>query len=142
MSKKLLFSVAAGAMALTAAACAAAASPLNVGTTITATSTDPITIPVRFGGGGGAHGGGFGGFHGGAFYAGSLGHSQFGSRSAFAGRMLARSRFDHGHFHGRDHRHRFFFAGYPYFYDDYYDGDYGDSCWWSRRYHRWLCPDY
>jgi hypothetical protein len=25
---------------------------------------------------------------------------------------------------------------YPYYYD------YGPRCWWSRRYHRWVCPYY
>ena len=43
----------------------------------------------------------------------------------------------HEHFHDHHHHRHFFVAGVPY-YDYYYD----DSCWWSRRYHRWICPSY
>ncbi len=60
----------------------------------------------------------------------------FGSRSRFSA---------HNSRYGRNfhHRHnRFFFAGYPYFDDDYDDDYYDSACWWSGRYHRWVCPDY
>ena len=41
---------------------------------------------------------------------------------------------------GHHHHRRFFVAGVPY-YD--YDYSYDDSnCWWSRRYHHWVCPSY
>ena len=42
------------------------------------------------------------------------------------------------HMHHLHHHHRrFFFAGVPY--NSYaYDPD----CYWSRRYHRWICPSY
>lgn len=45
-----------------------------------------------------------------------------------------------GHFHGGGFRGgpRFYGGGYVYPY--YYD--YGPRCWWSRRYHRWVCPYY
>ena len=47
-----------------------------------------------------------------------------------------------GHFHGGGFRFhggpRFYGGGYVYPY--YYD--YGPRCWWSRRYHRWVCPYY
>jgi hypothetical protein len=41
--------------------------------------------------------------------------------------------------HHLHHHHRRFFVGAP-----YYDYDYGYDldCWWSRRYHRWICPNY
>ena len=46
------------------------------------------------------------------------------------------------HFHGGGFRihggPRFYGGGYVYPY--YYD--YGPGCWWSRRYHRWVCPYY
>jgi hypothetical protein len=45
-----------------------------------------------------------------------------------------------GHFHGGGFRGPRFYGGgyvvYPYYYD------YGPRCWWSRRYHRWVCPYY
>ena len=39
---------------------------------------------------------------------------------------------------GRHHgfRHGRFFFGGPIYYN------YSPSCWWSRRYHRWVCPYY
>jgi hypothetical protein len=45
-----------------------------------------------------------------------------------------------GHFHGGGFRGgpRFYGGGYVYPY--YYD--YGPRCWWSRRYHLWVCPYY
>ena len=47
-----------------------------------------------------------------------------------------------GHFRGgavRFHGGPRFYGGY-YAYPYYYD--YGPRCWWSRRYHRWVCPYY
>jgi hypothetical protein len=41
----------------------------------------------------------------------------------------------HMHIHHL-HHHRRVFVGVPYY--DYADSD----CWWSRRYHRWICPYY
>lgn len=60
------------------------------------------------------------------------GHFSGGGRSSGGGRA----------FHG----HRFRGGGlifgapfyYPYAYPYYAYGD--DGCWWSRRYHRWVCP--
>jgi len=55
------------------------------------------------------------------------------------GPSLYRGPMWHGQVHAHRHfRHRrFFVAGVPYY--DYYNDD---SCWWSRRYHRWVCPSY
>src|SRR5262252_8016548 len=62
-------------------------------------------------------GGGGGGGHGG----GMGGH---------LGRMAGSHGFDGGHFHHfRHHARCRFFSGY----DDY-------GCYWTRRYHRWVCP--
>jgi hypothetical protein len=46
------------------------------------------------------------------------------------------------HMHHLNHHHRrVFLVGVPY-YDYPYDYAYADSdCWWSRRYHRWFCPN-
>jgi hypothetical protein len=65
---------------------------------------------------------------------GHLGHiGPVGSRYAYGHRF-----YGHGPLH--HHRHnRFFFVGVPYY--DYYD-DYPGDCWWSPRYHRWICADY
>jgi len=41
----------------------------------------------------------------------------------------------HGFGHGRGFR----FYGGGYYGGPYY---YGSGCWWSRRYHRWVCPYY
>ena len=44
------------------------------------------------------------------------------------------------HHLNHDHR-RVFLVGVPY-YDYPYDYAYADSdFWWSRRYHRWFCPN-
>jgi hypothetical protein len=62
---------------------------------------------------GGGHGGGMGG-----------GHGFGGGHSAHGG----------GNFHGGHFRGGFGSFGGSYF------GDYDDQgCWWSRRYHRWVC---
>ncbi len=47
--------------------------------------------------------------------------------------------FSSPHVHHLHHHHRrFFLVGVP-----YYDYAYDDSdCYWSRRYHRWICPNY
>jgi hypothetical protein len=45
--------------------------------------------------------------------------------------------FPHEHHH---HHRRFFVAGVPYYdYDYSYDNS---NCWWSRRFHHWVCPSY
>jgi hypothetical protein len=46
------------------------------------------------------------------------------------------------HVHHLNHHHRrVFLVGVPY-YDYPYDYAYaGSDCWWSRRYHRWFCPN-
>lgn len=74
---------------------------------------------------------------------GMVGHGMIAPR--FSGPRIGHTMPFHAHnFH--DHRHhRFFIVGVPYFYGyDYgYDYDYNyDSCWWSRHYHRWVCPEY
>lgn len=148
MSRRLLSIFAGGAIALAAAACAAVAAPVNLGAIHGVGGNHASLVPVaHMGGGGGFHGagfggihGGFGGFHGHAMMAGPrFSHAMGGPR--FANRNFAfRSHFhDHGF---RHHHHRFFFAGYPYIYNDYYYDDYDYGCWWSRRYHRWVCPSY
>ncbi len=140
MLKKHLFAFAAGSLALTAAACAATASPLNPSAISAAANAHGMIETVRFGGGG-SHGGGFGGMHAGGGFGGFHG-GHFAGRPHFAGRTVpGRYAGRHDHLH---HRHRFLFAGYPYFYydDGYYDDDYGGQCWWSGRYHHWVCPDY
>lgn len=40
------------------------------------------------------------------------------------------------HVHQLHRHHRRFFVGVPYY--AYADSD----CYWSRRYHRWICPSY
>jgi hypothetical protein len=143
MSKQLLLAFAAGAITLAAAACAAVAAPLNPGSVPEFGGNHAGLVPVHMGGGGGFHGGGFGGFHGGfgSFHGHAMGGPHFASRG-FGPRAHF---YGHNSHFAHDFRHRnnrFFFAGYPY-YDDYYDDDYYDSaCWWSGRYHRWVCPDY
>ncbi|MFA5958805.1 hypothetical protein [Hyphomicrobium sp.] len=151
MSKRLLFSFAAGAFALSVAACAAIASPIDPGVYIGSGDAGSLTVLARSGGGGGHGGGGHGGggFYGGGFGGGMHGGGMHGAH--FAGHSLAQMRLangrhfqnGHGHGHGHHHRHRFFIGGYPYFYydDGFYDDD-DDNCLWSRRYHRWVCPDY
>jgi hypothetical protein len=116
-----------------------------------------ILVGGRGGGGGGGHGGGgFGGGHGGGFggggfsrggfgfgggHVGGMGYGYgYGSRMGGMGRIAGGHGFHGGHF---DHHHRRSrFSGYydDYGYDDY--GDYGSGCWWSPRYHRWICPNY
>jgi hypothetical protein len=64
----------------------------------------------------------------------------YGSRMGGMGRIAGGHGFHGGRFHHNHRRSRF--SGYydDYGYDDY--GDYGYGCWWSPRYHRWVCPDY
>jgi hypothetical protein len=92
------------------------------------------------GGGGGGHGGGGGG-HGGGFGGGGFGRGGFGFSGGHVGGMGHGSRMGGmGHIHGGHgfhgghlrHHHRSRFFGYS---DDY-------GCWWSQRYHRWVCPGY
>src|SRR6185436_12143715 len=89
------------------------AQPDNIGGSqqqLPSPATSPLVL-VR--GGGGGHGGGghgFGGGHGAGF---SGGHG-----------------FHGGHFRG----------GFGAFGSPYHDDDYGEpGCWWSARYHRWVC---
>jgi hypothetical protein len=143
MSRKHLLSFAGGAIMLAAAACAAVAAPLSPGAVPQLSGNYAALVPVHMGGGGGFHGGGFGGFHGG--FGGFHGHAMGGPRFASRG-FGPRAHFNGHNFrfaHDFRHRHnRFFFVGYPY-YNDYYYDDYSNSaCWWSGRYHRWVCPDY
>jgi hypothetical protein len=112
------------------------------------------------GGGGGGHGGGFGGGHaggfGGGFGGGGFGRGGFGGgHSGYVGGMgygnrmggMGHIRGDRGFRDGHLHRHnrsRFFGYG-DYGYGDYGYDDYGyddNGCWWSQRYHRWVCPYY
>ncbi len=155
MSNKPLLLIAAGGLAITVATGAANAYPaaqLHSGAQAPSIS---LAEPVRSGGGGGggnfggSHGGGgFGGFHGGGgfrgggFPGGGFRGGHFAGRSRFADGGMGRLHGSHFHGHNHDHRHRFIFGGYPYFYYDngFYDDD--DSCLWSRRYRRWVCPDY
>jgi hypothetical protein len=118
--------------------------------------SSPLTLVRGGGGGGGGHGGGMGGggFGGGHFggmggsfggghvggMGGSFGGGHVGGMGGHAGRMAGSHgfrggdgfrgghRFHHGH-HFRHHARSRFFSGYY---------DYG--CYWSRRYHRWVCP--
>ena len=85
-------------------------------------------------GGGGMGGGGMGGggMGGGGFSRGQV--SAFGSSGGHVmmggpGSRVGRHGFD-GH-QLRRHRIRARAFGY---------GDYGYGCWWSQRYHRWVCP--
>jgi hypothetical protein len=82
-----------------------------------------VSSPLMLVHGGGGHGSGFSGGHGSA--GGHMGFSRGGGRSfAFSGIR-------------HDHRGRGF-AGSGY--DGYYG--YEDGCWFSRRYGRWVCPNY
>jgi hypothetical protein len=112
----------------------------------------------RGGGGGGGHGGGFGGGHGGGFGGGGFGRGGFGGGHGggfgygggyvggmgYGSRMGGMGHIGGGHgFHGGHlrHHHRSRFG----YYDDYGYDDYGyddNGCWWSQRYHRWVCPNY
>lgn len=72
-----------------------------------------------------------------------IGHSMIG-RGVMGPRFIG-PRFAHRapfHVHNFHHHHRhFFFVGVPYpYYDDYYNDDL--NCWWSRRYHHWVCRGY
>jgi hypothetical protein len=65
-------------------------------------------------------------------HGGGHGHASFGG-----GRMAFSSHGSGARFFSGHHRHGRAFVGYSSY------GYYGyDSCWWSRRYHRWVCPYY
>jgi hypothetical protein len=108
-----------------------------------------LLMLVRGGGGGGGHGGGFGGggfgrggFGGGhsggfGFGGGHVGGMGYGSRMGSMGHIHGGQGFHGGHL--RHHR-RSRSSDYN---DDYGYDDYGyddNGCWWSQRYHRWVCP--
>jgi hypothetical protein len=99
-----------------------------------------LLMLVKGGHGGGGHGGG--GMGGGSMGGGSMGGggisrgpvSAFGSSGGHVmmggpGSRVGRHGFDGRHL--RRHRIRARVFGY---------GDYGYGCWWSQRYHRWVCP--
>jgi hypothetical protein len=104
--------------------------------------SSPLTL-VRGGGGGGGGGhgggmggGGFGGGHVGGMgssfgggHVGGLGGVHVGGMGGHVGRVTGSHDFHGGHFHHFRHHARSRFFGY----DDY-------GCYWSRRYHRWVCP--
>jgi|SRR5215467_15528065 len=84
--------------------------------------SSPLTRVRGGAGGGGGHGGGVGG--------GGFGGGHVGGMGGHVGRMAGSHGFDGGHFHHfRHHARSRFFSGY----DDY-------GCYWSRPYHRWVCP--
>jgi hypothetical protein len=62
----------------------------------------------------------------------------YGSHMGGVGRIGVGHGFHGGHLR---HHHRSRSFGYygDYGYDDY---GYDDGCWWSQRYHRWVCPYY
>ncbi len=133
--KKHVFSIAAASIFLMAAAFSATAAPLDLGKASGANSIRGILQNVRSGGG---HG--IGGMHIGGMGIGGFHAAHFSGRPRIIGRSIAGLHLDHHH-----RGHRFLFAGYPYvsFDDGYYDAaDYGSACWWSGRYHHWVCPDY
>ena len=100
-------------------------------------ASSPLVL-VRGGGGGGGRGGGFGG--GGHGFAGGHSMSFGGSGPRFSSGHMRSSR-DARSFAFRDNRRhrrgRVFVGSGDY---GYYGYDYG--CWYSRRYHRWVCPNY
>jgi len=131
-----------GAFALALSAVGAVAQPGNFGSSQQTQPLNAVSNPlvlVRAGGGGGGHGGGFGGGggHAGGFgggHVGGMGGSfrggHVGGMSGHVGRMAGSHGFDGRHFHHfRHHARSRFFSGYY---------DYG--CYWSGRYHRWVCP--
>ena len=127
MRRKLLLTSIGGVGALALFAAGAVAAPGHFG----AQSSAGLVTLARHGGGAmGMH------FSGAGVRGPSMQFRSVGPRFA-RGATLHAHNFPHGHHHG--HR-RFFVAGVPY-YD--YDYSYGNSnCWWSRRYHHWVCPSY
>jgi hypothetical protein len=115
MKRNLTFSLA-GPLALVLSGCGALAYPRTLGgpQQLVSSPARAAVDPVRFGGG---HG--FAGGHG------------FGGGRSFGGGYGFRG--DHGFHHGHHLRAGFNGIGVPYYsYDD-------EGCWWSRRYHRWVC---
>jgi len=124
MRRKLLLTSIGGVVALAPLAAGAVAAPGHFGAQ---SSASLVTLAH--------HGGGAMGMH----FSGPRGPSmQLRSVPRFSPRATFHAQnFPHEHHH--HHRH-FFVAGVPY-YD--YDYSYDDSnCWWSRRYHHWVCPSY
>ena len=121
-----------GALALALPTTTSLAQASYTGNSDLRAESSPLTL-VR-GGGGGGHGGGLGGGGFGGGHVGGLGGSfgggHVGSLGGHVGRMAGSHGFDGGHFHHfRHHARSRFFSGY----DDY-------GCYWSRPYHRWVCP--
>lgn len=109
-----------GALALALPTTTSLAQASYTGNSDLRAESSPLTL-VR-GGGGGGHGGGLGG--------GGFGGGHVGSLGGHVGHMAGSHGFDSGHFHHfRHHARSRFFSGY----DDY-------GCYWSRPYHRWVCP--
>jgi len=127
MSRTFLLICAGGALALSTAACAAVAAPLNLTPAHPPGGDNSLQTLVKSGG---MHAG-----SGGMYSAHTMGAPHIYGH-AYNNHGIALSHFGRSH-----HRHnRFFFVGYPYYYDDY---SYGyDSCWWSRSRHRWVCDYY
>lgn len=108
---------------------------IGLGTTLARAAPAHIGAPLQTGRSGGdliliGHHGGM-----------TMGHAGMGhvmGAPRFGGPQAMHTMPFHGHAH--HHHHRFISIGVP-FYDDY-GYDYSDSCWWSRRYHRWVCPEY
>ena len=127
MERKLLMSCLGSAIALCLCVSGAAAAPGHFGLAQQHAPQPNLVIPTRSMG----HMS-MGGHMGSMGHMGHIGHM---SSVGHIGRFYA-------HGSGHHHRHnRFFSVGAPY-YDDYYYNDYSDDCWWSRRYHRWICSDY
>jgi len=123
-----------GALALALPTTTSLAQASYAGNSDLTAAGSPLTLVRGGGGGGGGHGGGmgggsFGGGHVGGM-GGSFGGGHVGSTGGHLGRMAGSHGFDGGHFHHfRHHARSRFFSGY----DDY-------GCYWTRRYHRWVCP--
>ncbi|WP_144061236.1 hypothetical protein [Hyphomicrobium denitrificans] len=130
MERKLLMSCFGSAIALCLSTFAAAAAPSHFGLAQQQhAAQNNLVIPARMMGMPMGHMS-----MGHMGHMGHIGHiGPMGPRHAFGHRF-----YGHGSLH--HHRHsRFFFVGVPYY--DYYD-DYPGDCWWSPRYHRWICADY
>ncbi|MBS0240420.1 MAG: hypothetical protein JSS54_18645 [Proteobacteria bacterium] len=127
MSRTLLLICAVGAIALATAAWGAVAAPLNLGLAHPPGGDNSLQTLVKSGG---MHAG-----SGGMYSAHTMGAPHVYGHANY-NRGIALNHAGRSH-----HRHnRFFFVGYPYYYDDYYYGY--DSCWWSRSRHRWVCDYY
>jgi hypothetical protein len=137
MWHKLLLTSIGGALAFGLLTASVHAAPAQFGTLEkSAQPNSLVTLTRGHGMGGGFGGAQFHGFHAGNFAAfhGDRFHGFNGGRfAAFHG---VRFRGHHTFFHHHHHNRFVFFVGVPYY--DYY----GSDCWWSRRYHHWVCPSY